>query len=99
MIGKIIIHLMTSKIKARKVNCPSCTKSMYNYNLQRHLKTCIKNKFYPICQKDISEGSINEHVAGACTGFLKGVGEESARSAGFEAAASRGPGAQPPENF
>ena len=39
---------------------------------------------------------------GACTGFLKGVGEESARSAGFEAtaiAASRGPGAQPPENF
>ena len=62
MIGKIIIHLMTSKIKARKVNCPSCTKSMYNYNLQRHLKTCIKNKFCPICQKDISEGSINEHV-------------------------------------
>ena len=53
---------MTSKIKARKVNCPSCTKSMYNYNLQRHLKTCIKNKFCPICQKDISEGSINEHV-------------------------------------
>ena len=35
---------------------------MYNYNLQRHLKTCIKNKFCPICQKDISEGSINEHV-------------------------------------
>ena len=62
MIGKIIIHLMTSKIKARKVNCPSCTKSMYNYNLQRHLKTCIKNKFCPICQKDISEGSINQHV-------------------------------------
>ena len=53
---------MTSKIKARKVNCPSYTKSMYNYNLQRHLKTCIKNKFCPICQKDISEGSINEHV-------------------------------------
>ena len=53
---------MTSKIKARKVNCPSCTKSMHNYNLQRHLKTCIKNKFCPICQKDISEGSINEHV-------------------------------------
>ena len=35
---------------------------MYNHNLQRHLKTCIKNKFCPICQKDISEGSINEHV-------------------------------------
>ena len=48
MIGKIIIHLITSKIKARKVNCPSCTKSMYNYNLQRHLKTCMKNKFCPI---------------------------------------------------
>ena len=28
MIGKIIIHLMTSKIKARKVNCPSCTKNI-----------------------------------------------------------------------
>ena len=53
---------MTSKIKARKVNCPSYTKSMYNYNLQRHLKTCIKNKFCPICQKDTSEDSINEHV-------------------------------------
>ena len=51
-----------SKIKARKVNCPSCNKSMYKYNLQRHLKTCIKDKFCPICQKDISEGSINQHV-------------------------------------
>ena len=44
-------------------------------------------------------------LSGACTGFLKGVGEESARSAGFEATAAseassgRGPGAQPPENF
>jgi len=56
------IHLMISKIKARKVNCPGCNKSMYNYNLQRHLKTCIKDKFCPICQKDISEDSINQHV-------------------------------------
>ena len=42
--------------------------------------------------------------AGACAGFLKGVGEELARGAGSEVAASEaicgnGPGAQPPEIF
>ena len=41
---------------------------------------------------------------GACTGFLKGVGEELARSAGSEVAASEaicgnGPGAQPSEKI
>ena len=46
----------------------------------------------------------SESVSGACAGFLKGVGEELARSAGSEVAASEaicgnGPGAQPPETF
>ena len=43
-------------------------------------------------------------TSGACAGFLKGVGEELARSAGSEVAASEaicgnGPGAQPPEKI
>ena len=43
-------------------------------------------------------------MSGACAGFLKGVGEELARGAGSEVAASEaicgnGPGAQPPEKF
>ena len=45
--------------------------------------------------------------AGACTGFLKGVDEESARSAGFEttaaseqvAAGAQGPGGAAPGKF
>ena len=42
--------------------------------------------------------------AGACAGFLKGVGEVLARIAGSEVAGSEaicgnGPGAQPPEKF
>ena len=55
-----------------------------------------------------SENSGCQHVkaiclcySGACTGFLKGVGEESAQGAGSEAteAGARGRTAQPPENF
>ena len=43
-------------------------------------------------------------VPGACAGFLKGVGEELAQSAGSEVAASEAicgnvPGAHPPEKF
>jgi len=34
-------------------------------------------------------------IAGACAGFLKGVGEESARSAGSEATAAGAGGAAP----
>ena len=55
------IHLIISTIKPRKVNCPGCNKSMCNFLLRRHLKTCIKDNFCPICQKDFTEG-LNKHL-------------------------------------
>ena len=55
------INMLISKIPARKAKCPNCAKIMFSYNLKRHLGTCIKGEYCPICQKDF-EGELSKHI-------------------------------------
>ena len=55
------INIIITKIPARKVKCPNCSKNMYSYNLKRHLGTCIKGDYCPVCQKDV-DGEVSKHI-------------------------------------
>ena len=55
------IEMEITTIPARQVKCPNCMKEMRSDNLSRHLQSCIKGNYCPICQKDI-DGIITKHI-------------------------------------
>ena len=55
------VKMVISKIPVRKVKCPNCKKEMRADNLTRHLHSCIKENYCPICQKAI-DGIITKHI-------------------------------------
>ena len=55
------VKMVISKIPVRKVKCPNCKKEMRGDNLTRHLHSCIKENYCPICQKAI-DGIITKHI-------------------------------------
>tara|TARA_B110000046_G_C12957432_1_gene382966 strand:+ start:57 stop:902 length:846 start_codon:yes stop_codon:yes gene_type:complete len=55
------ISVVITKIPIRKVKCPNCSKEMQTSKLTRHLKSCIKGNYCPICQKAI-DGIVTKHI-------------------------------------
>ena len=55
------IKMLISKIPARKVKCPNCKKEMREDHLTRHLHSCIKENYCPICRKAI-DGIMTKHI-------------------------------------
>ena len=55
------ILLRTTPLVRRQVVCPNCSQEMRSDVLTRHLKTCIKGQFCPVCQKEVT-GILKKHI-------------------------------------
>ena len=55
------ITMEVSKIAVRKAKCPNCEREMRSNELTRHLKSCVKGNYCPICRKTI-DGIVQEHI-------------------------------------
>ena len=59
------ITLIVKAIKPRQRACPKCNKLMRSDNIARHLKSCGKDSFCHVCQKEV-DGDVEKHVETCC---------------------------------
>lgn len=58
-IEAITLHI--ERITHIRRSCPNCGKEMRSDTISRHLKTCVKGQFCPICEKEVT-GDIKAHI-------------------------------------
>ena len=59
------ILLLVTKLARRRVKCANCGKEMQSNNLTRHLKSCVKGQYCPVCQKEV-QGDLQQHIDRCC---------------------------------
>ena len=67
----LTITLHVELINHIKRSCPNCGKEMRSDTVSRHLKTCVKGQFCPICETDVTN-DIKAHI-NSCSRTLSRV--------------------------